>query len=44
LANNDVITRDVIEKYQQMAVLRNYKIIANTAKGEEEGSHIVTKT
>jgi len=26
-----------------MAVLGNYKIIANTAKGEEEGSHILTQ-
>jgi len=36
LVKNDITTRDVTVKIQQMAVHRNYKITANTVKDEEE--------
>ena len=37
LSDNDIIIKDVTDKIQQMAVNENFEIIANTAKGEEDG-------
>jgi hypothetical protein len=36
LAENDIITRGVTVKIQQVAVRRNYGIPTNDAKGEDE--------
>jgi hypothetical protein len=36
LAENDIITRGVTVKIQQVAVYRNYKNLSNDAKGEDE--------
>jgi hypothetical protein len=36
LAENDIITRGVTVKIQQVAVRRNYENLSNDAKGEDE--------
>jgi hypothetical protein len=36
LAENDIITRDVTVKIQQVAMRRNYENLSNAAKGEDE--------
>jgi hypothetical protein len=36
LAENNIITRDVTVKIQQVAVCRNYENPSNDAKGEDE--------
>ena len=42
LVENDIMIIDVTNKFQQMALLMNYEITVNTAKGDEEGRWIIT--